>query len=97
MDQTYTITTIKELVDVATEKNVENLMQDLFNFIMLAKNASVQFDDTKFVWVDDGKNDVFMSVVDVPQDFLNNLPEGFTYEKDLNQIRNGNLVMSLPK
>lgn len=97
MDQTYTITTIKELVEVATEKNVENLMQDLFNFIILANNPNFQVDSTKFVWVDDGKNDVFLSVVEVPQDFLNDLPEGFTYEKDLNQIRNGNLVMSLPK
>lgn len=97
MNQTHVITTIKELVDVATEKNVENLMQDLFNFIMLAKNPDFQVNSTKFVWVDDGKNDVFIPMVEVPQDFLNNLPEGFTYEKDLNQIRKGNLVMSLPK
>jgi hypothetical protein len=97
MNQTYVITTIKELVDVATEKNVENLMQDLFNFIMFANNPNFQADSTKFVWVDDGKNDVFVSGIEMTQDFLNDLPEGFIYEKDLNQIRNGNLVMSLPK
>lgn len=97
MNPTYTITTIKELVDVATEKNVENLMQDLFNFIMFAKNPNFQVDSTKFVWVDDCKNDVLILGVEVTQDFLNDLPEGFTYEKDLNQIRSGNMVISLPK
>lgn len=92
-----TITTIKELVDTATSENLANLIQDLYHFIILAKNTELSINYSKFVWVDDGKNDVILTNTGISQEVLNEIPEGFTYEEDSNQIRNGNIVIPLSK
>jgi len=61
MNPTYSIKSVKDFVDIATESNIDLILADFKNFIMLTiSNSQLISDKTTFNWVDDGKNDVIL-------------------------------------
>src|SRR5208283_2933923 len=92
---TYHITTIKELVEVATDENISALLTDLKNFIIFAKNPE-HFDGTVdiscFQWVDDGKSDVILDCkiddwsAEAKETLITNLSAGVVYDETKNEI-----------
>ncbi len=67
MSAEYRITTIKELVDTATPENIDFLLADLKNFVLMTKmtiDANIPTNNSCFIWVDDGKNDINVQCID---------------------------------
>ncbi len=57
----YEINTIKELVNIATDDNIDNLMLDLTLVIkgyLKYKKTEPSLVFNKFTWIDDGENNI---------------------------------------
>ncbi len=67
MANQYQISTIQNLVDIATDENIDCLLADLKNFIEITKNIQntpgMSTTGACFEWIDDGKNDVIVLIV----------------------------------
>jgi len=59
--KTYSLRTIQDMVDVATPKNIELLLNDfalMLHFHMQLKMEGVEFSDAGMEWTDDGNNEI---------------------------------------
>lgn len=64
----HKITTIKELVDVANNENIDILTDNLRNFLIMTKNNNfVVVNSDCFVWQDDGKSDIIITIKEQEQ------------------------------
>lgn len=88
----YNITTIRELVDVATPENLPLLLADLCNFIILAKSQeeyNMTVNTNCFTWINDGETDLILTCInnDLSKDtIMENLPIGAVYDEVKNEI-----------
>lgn len=75
--KTFHIKTINQLVNVATAENVDELAKDLYVFLCrithlfdemrknhpnLAKKTNSQIAESRFIWIDDGKDEESLTV-----------------------------------
>lgn len=59
----YAIKTIQDLVNIATDKNVDYLLTDLKNFLMVMNSDVGNYcDKSTFTWIDDGENNVTLGL-----------------------------------
>jgi hypothetical protein len=101
----YKITTIKELVEVASVNNINNLMTDLRNFITIIKKfgPEAQIDASTFNWIDDGEANLSI-ISNLPEDeiwndktrdkFIESLSSITTYNKATNILTISNEIRS---
>lgn len=62
--KTYKLKTIKDILEVVTEDNLENFMVDLMAFLSMriefnkleTLKGVIKMDDSCFQWIDDGKH-----------------------------------------
>ena len=61
MPTTHKITTIQQLLDVATPENIDSLMADFKDWLRLSMCLNALNDNAKnqgFIWIDDRKNNL---------------------------------------
>jgi len=69
MSREYKLNTIKEIIDILDNKNVDSFLIDFNNFLRFKvslkelKEIKVETTDDCFNWIDDGKNDVNINII----------------------------------
>lgn len=65
----YKLRTIKQITNVVNENNIDNFLVDFRSFLQtrigwkkLNMNGLIKIDFTSFNWMDDGKNDVVITI-----------------------------------
>ena len=104
----YSITTIKELVDVATTGNIKFLMTDLYKFIMTGKHLGDGVRTDVFRWLDDGDNTLVIQMrvsetdepwtKEIKEEFIAGLSAEFIYNEATNEVKacDGSVTWRLP-
>lgn len=102
MNPTYSIKSVKDFVDIATESNIDLMLADFRNFIMLSiSNSQLVSDKTTFNWVDDGKNDVILDCTknnwtkDEVDSLAQNIKSSYSYSEEYIDETGHNISVSI--